>query len=65
MPCITLRENTEWIETVDEGGNVLVGANRDKIIKIVKGFEPKSELKNLFGDGKASRRIVEIVKKYV
>jgi UDP-N-acetylglucosamine 2-epimerase len=34
VPCITLRENTEWIETIDEGWNVLVGANKEKIVKM-------------------------------
>ena len=33
VPCITLRENTEWIETIEDGWNVLVGANKDNIIK--------------------------------
>ena len=32
-PCITLRENTEWVETVDAGWNVLVGADEEKIVK--------------------------------
>jgi UDP-N-acetylglucosamine 2-epimerase (non-hydrolysing) len=34
-PCITLRENTEWVETVDAGWNVLVGADMEKIMKAV------------------------------
>ena len=35
-PCITLRENTEWVETVDAGWNVLVGADMEKIVKAVE-----------------------------
>ena len=33
VPCITLRENTEWVETVEDGWNVLAGANDGAIIK--------------------------------
>ena len=33
VPCITLRETTEWVETVEDGWNVLVGANDGAIIK--------------------------------
>jgi len=34
-PCITLRENTEWVETVDAGWNVLVGADMEKIVDVL------------------------------
>ena len=43
VPCITLREDTEWVETVEDGWNVLVGANDDAIIKMANGFEPEGE----------------------
>jgi UDP-N-acetylglucosamine 2-epimerase (non-hydrolysing) len=43
VPCITLRENTEWVETVEDGWNVLVGADKEKIVKMVDEFEPLSE----------------------
>jgi UDP-N-acetylglucosamine 2-epimerase (non-hydrolysing) len=61
VPCITLRENTEWIETVKDGWNVLAGANKDKIIKMANDFEPKGEQRNVFGDGDASERIKKII----
>jgi len=61
VPCITLRENTEWVETVEDKWNVLVGANRERILEMIKGFKPDREQKNVFGDGKASKRIVEII----
>ena len=38
VPCITLRETTEWVETVEDGWNVLVGANDDAIIKMANDF---------------------------
>ena len=43
VPCITLREDTEWVETVEDGWNVLVGANDGVIIKMANGFEPEGE----------------------
>ena len=61
VPCITLRETTEWVETVEDGWNVLVGARKEDIVKAIKGFTPKSENYNSrFGDGRASKKIVEI-----
>ena len=61
MPCITLRENTEWVETVEDGWNVLVGAESEKIVGMANDFEPKGEQRDVFGDGKASERVVEII----
>jgi len=43
VPCITLRDTTEWVETVEDGWNVLVGANDGVIIKMANGFEPEGE----------------------
>ena len=63
VPCITLRDETEWVETVDDGWNVLVGPNREEIIDAVRRFEPDHERQDVFGKGEASVRIVELVKK--
>ncbi|NQE53327.1 hypothetical protein C5S29_07015 [ANME-1 cluster archaeon GoMg3.2] len=58
VPCVTLRENTEWVETVEDGWNVLVGANRAEIVKMIKYFEPLLKThKDRFGRGDASRKI--------
>lgn len=62
VPCITLRENTEWVETVEDGWNVLVGADNNAIVKMANEFEPEEEQRNVFGDGKASERIKECMK---
>ena len=43
LPCITLREETKWVETVKDGWNVLVGADKDKILDAVRTFEPDGE----------------------
>ena len=61
IPCITLRENTEWVETVQDGWNVLVGADSESILEAVKGiFKREGNYGERFGDGKAAERIVEV-----
>jgi UDP-N-acetylglucosamine 2-epimerase len=68
-PCITLRENTEWPETSELGANHLVGPRTRRIVEtveeIIRNEELGNKLKkvpNPFGDGKASQRMVEIIK---
>jgi len=61
IPCITLRDRTEWIETVREGWNILVDVNRDAIVGSVRKFNPEKPRQRIFGKGKASERIVEIL----
>lgn len=61
VPCVTLRDETEWVETVEAGWNVLVGADPDRIEGAVKGFRPKGERPAIFGDGRASQRIATIL----
>ncbi|KGM96424.1 UDP-N-acetylglucosamine 2-epimerase [Clostridium novyi A str. 4552] len=61
VPCITLRDETEWIETVDNGWNIIVGADKAKIKDAILNFEPNQEKKNSFGDGNAAERIVNII----
>ncbi len=64
VPCITLRENTEWMETLEGGWNVLVGADKGKIVDAVK---KKNKVDNhyrrndIFGSNNVSKRIREII----
>src|SRR3954462_4381183 len=43
VPCVTLRENTEWVETVETGWNRLVGTDRDLILAAVREAAPAKE----------------------
>jgi UDP-GlcNAc3NAcA epimerase len=58
-PCITLRDTTEWPETVDAGWNVLVGADPERIAKAIREFRPEGPRPDLFGDGHAAQKVVE------
>ena len=65
VPCITLRENTEWVETVEEGGNVLVGADIQDILLNIRRESPASSFKNaLFGDGNAARQMSKLIRTF-
>ena len=61
VPCVTLRENTEWVETVEGGWNVLVGADKEKIVEMVNEFEPEGAQRDVFGSGDVSEGIMEII----
>ena len=55
VPCITIRRNTEWVETVSSGWNVLVGTDKAKIIESVRNWNPDvKRRKSLFGSGTTS-----------
>jgi UDP-GlcNAc3NAcA epimerase len=60
-PCITLRDETEWVETVENGWNVLTGADTDKIIDSIVHLNPKQEKQNYFGNGNAACGIKDIL----
>ena len=59
-PCITLRDETEWIETLEDGWNFIAGADKQKILDNIN-LPQTGNQKNFFGDGKASEKIVEFL----
>lgn len=61
-PCITLRDETEWIELVENNYNILAGAERRKILSSFNShmFSKKFD-ENLYGGGNASNKIVKIL----
>ena len=62
--CITLREETEWIETLKEGWNVLAGADKSKILNSFHS-SVNTQWKPLYGDGTASEKIAQTIKEYI
>ena len=61
IPCITMREQTEWVETLEGNANILVGTDPEKIVSAVeKDVNPI--YKDLFGDGKASVHISDMIR---
>jgi len=61
VPCITLREETEWTETCDLGWNILVGANTEKILHAVKNIQTGKKGGAVYGDGFAAGKIVDLL----
>lgn len=61
VPCLTLREETEWVETVEVGWNRLVGADADAIVHAARAFCPDGSPPLLFGDGQAAEQIVALL----
>jgi UDP-GlcNAc3NAcA epimerase len=60
-PCLTMRDETEWVELVKNGVNTLVGANKEKIISSFNNVINTETTfpKGLYGDAKAAEKIVD------
>jgi UDP-GlcNAc3NAcA epimerase len=61
IPCVTLRDETEWVETVSAGWNCLVGAITQNIIYAVHHFAPPAAHPPLYGDGCVAERCVGLM----
>ncbi len=59
--CITLREETEWVETVSAGWNSLAGVDAKRIRALYETWKPAGERPLLYGDGRAAEKIVQIL----
>jgi UDP-N-acetylglucosamine 2-epimerase len=59
VPCVTLRPSTEWVDTVEAGGNVLVDDDPDRLVAAVASARMPAEPPQLYGDGHAAARIAE------
>lgn len=62
VPCITMRDETEWVETVDSGLNVLVGAQFDLLVSCFEEMRREASLHDghaCYGDGMAGQKIVQ------
>lgn len=59
-PCITLREETEWVETVDAGWNIIAGYKTDKILESINKVNPQKEIEE-YGEGNTANKILELL----
>ena len=61
VPCLTLRDETEWVETVTAGWNRVVGTEPEQVLDAWFSFAPPAERPPIFGDGTAAQRIAQIL----
>jgi len=64
-PCVTLRKETEWVETVTAGWNTLVGADHDDIARELANPTVPDVKPQPYGDGNTADRVCEYVEKRV
>ncbi|MGB3094103.1 MAG: UDP-N-acetylglucosamine 2-epimerase (non-hydrolyzing), partial [Candidatus Zixiibacteriota bacterium] len=61
-PCLTMREETEWVETVESGLNTIVGLKQEDVLRnLGKKVAPRRSVRIGFGDGKASQNIAKVL----
>ena len=63
VPCVTLRDTTEWVETVDAGWNTLVDLDREAALAALER-RPPVERPELYGGGRAAERVRDVVAAY-
>jgi UDP-N-acetylglucosamine 2-epimerase len=63
-PCVTLRDTTEWVETVEHGWNVLVDLDVDAALAAIERPIPPGERPELYGGGHAADRICSVLAAY-
>ena len=61
VPCVTLREETEWVETVEAGWNTLVGTDPKRLAAALAAPGPPDARPELYGDGRAAERIAQLL----
>jgi UDP-N-acetylglucosamine 2-epimerase (non-hydrolysing) len=65
IPCITLRKTTEWVETVEDGANILININEKEITSVIMHFNTDAaHYSPRFGEGNASEKVCDIIQAY-
>ena len=63
VPCVTLREETEWVETIESGWNVLAGTRPQRILKASREAKLGASDVHPYGNGDAAEKLVEVILK--
>lgn len=65
-PCVTLRDETEWVELIEGNFNFLAGADKERIVSSFKNMclAKPDFTKNLYGAGTAAKRVVALLEQY-
>lgn len=62
VPCVTVRDETEWVELVEAGVNCLVGTDKERIVEMFEKMKDKViETKQLYGNGESAKKIIKIL----
>ena len=60
-PCLIIDDTTEWIETVEDGWSIIIGADKDKILQYIHKDIVPIRHRSVYGDGDSSKKIIEII----
>jgi UDP-GlcNAc3NAcA epimerase len=61
VPCVTMRDETEWVETLENGCNVLAGADEDRIVKAARRHSEAGPWTMPYGDGHAGEAVLRAI----
>lgn len=62
VPCITMRDETEWVETVELGWNTLTGTDPARILAAIEAPRLQSTPPDVYGDGHAAENVVNVIR---
>jgi UDP-N-acetylglucosamine 2-epimerase len=65
IPCLTLRDESEWVATIQTGWNKLVGCDPKQILEAWFNFVPQNERGPIYGTGIASQQIADILRSWM
>jgi len=64
VPCVTMRDTTEWVETVDAGWNTLVDLDPGAAVAAIERPRPEGARPDLYGAGRAAERVCDVLDAY-